>query len=115
MHHPSFSAEVGIIVPATCDAGVRAALLRVIDNLTKQHSISSRRHSIAALVRRELDAEMARVITEFDGDWNRGWLKDFRPSRMWTPAPERPWEVGDDYSSAASDTVADQALRCARE
>jgi hypothetical protein len=116
MHHPPFSTDVWITVPETCEAGVRAALLRVIDQLTEQHSITSRRHSIAALVRKELDAEMARVIDEFAGPWNRRWLRGFIPSRMWAPAAKKvPISEVDGSTAVRRTTIADEAEACARE
>lgn len=103
-------------MPDPCDAGVRAALLRVIDKLTEQHSITSRSHSIAALVRAELDAEMTRAINEFGGPWNRRWLKGFLPSQMWESAVRRA-EVPeiDDSTAARRTTIADRAEKSARE
>lgn len=116
MHHPPFSKDVWITVPDPCDAGVRTALLRVVDQLTEQHSITSRRHSIAALVRKELDAEMTRVISEFNGPWNRRWLKGYLPSQMWALAHRQVEDLGiDDSTAVRRTTIADRAERTARE
>lgn len=46
--------------------------------------MTSRRHSVASLIRVRLDAEVARAIDGYAGAWNRELLTGFVPSRIWS-------------------------------
>ena len=94
------------------DPDLHAALVRMLTRLTPQHSTTSRRDSIAALFRAELDEPFGTVLNGFSF---RGWsshplLHDFLPSRLWSYPPkgvrQRPRTEFDD------DTIASRAHRC---
>jgi len=92
-----------------CNPQVKEALLRAFSRATSQHSLTSRRFSMPALLRDEVDTELARYLASYPFHWRSELLKDFRPSKMWSTHPGKilpTWP-------AATPSAADRAMRCA--
>jgi len=78
----------GLVIPPGVDTRTAAAMGRLLDLLTPLHSITSRQHSIATIIRRELDGEIARVISAYSGERGMDVLPGFRLSYVWLREPE---------------------------
>lgn len=61
---------------------------RLLDQITPNHSITSRRHSIATIIRSELDGEIERVIHAYRMERAVEVLSGFRLSYSWLRSPE---------------------------
>ncbi len=82
------SALVELVDPPRNDRRVAAAMRRCLNQLTQHHSVTSRRHSISSLIRRELDGEIDRVIRAYCVEQRIVVLAGFRLSRVWQRPPE---------------------------
>lgn len=97
-------------IPADTDPKVRTALLACLDLITPRHSVTSRRYSLAAILRVHLDAEVSRAIENYTGAWDRELLFGFTLSRTWKKPPPR----GEQAMTEDGDLPRlDAALRCA--
>ncbi|MEJ5896630.1 hypothetical protein WIT60_07200 [Aquabacterium sp. G14] len=84
------------------DQRVAMVIRRCLSLITDQHSVTSRRHAISTLLKLEVDAEVARVLTSYRGRWDRGLLQGFLPSRAWLQSPvgDKPIQGGTTLSTA---------------
>jgi DNA-binding CsgD family transcriptional regulator len=72
-----------------CDARIRAAVEAFSAELTPAHSITSRRPSLRALVRRHLDKPVSAALRLFGSHGLRDHLAGLRPSTLWSVGPRR--------------------------
>lgn len=83
------------------DSGVTKGIGRCVAAITPNHSFTSRRHSLAMLVRMEIDDQVQRVIAGYNGEWSRGSLAGFALSRVWKSPPAlgrsapHDWDAGE--------------------
>jgi DNA-binding CsgD family transcriptional regulator len=73
--------------------------------ITPHHSITSRRYSLATLVREHVDAEIAVALDAYQGDWSHALLADFQLSYVWSRSPSKRLEP------IETETKSDRALR----
>ncbi len=78
----------GFSIAAGVDRRTAAAMGRLLEQITPSHSITSRRHSIATIIRSELDGEIERVIHAYRTERADEVLLGFRLSYAWLRSPE---------------------------
>lgn len=92
---------------------LKAALVKVLDQLSDQHSTTSRRFSVRALFRTELDEIYGATLHNFcfSGWSSQTPLQGFLPSEIWSRAPKSSGAKG--RARIQGDTVAARARSCA--
>ena len=81
----SSSPDLDKIILEDCDAAVATGIRRWASELTPRHSITSRRYSMTAGLRRYVDSEVERVLDDFRPavERNIAWLDGFKVSQAW--------------------------------
>ena len=105
------SFELGLF-PTPRAPHLKAALVKVLDQLSDQHSTTSRRFSVRALFRTELDEIYGAVLNNFcfSGWSSQTPLQGFLPSEIWSRTPKS--SGAKDRARLQGDTVAVRARTC---